>query len=323
MKSEERHELAKNDLETALDRGLDRIEPYSNHILGAVLLATAVAVGVIIWMRSSQNASDAGWAELSAARTPEQFLKIAEDHPSSSAAAWGQVRGATILYDRGVSTSLTNRAASDDDLRQAREAYSKLLQGNAPPQIRELALNGMARCLEATSSGDVSESIAAYEKLITEFPESIYCDYAQHRIDVLKNPESKEFYAWFSKQNPKPEDRPAPKDGAAKPGAVKTPELPKLNLDVPLPGESKTPATPESTETPKTGTPESTEAPKAGDLPAPEAKSGDAPATPPAAPAESTEKPAETSTEKPSESPAVPPAAETPAETPPAPAPTN
>jgi hypothetical protein len=165
-----------------------------------------------------------------------------------------------MYYDRGVETSLTDRAASDADFLQAKDLFEKLLNSDVPKEIREAALDGMARTLEATSSGDLSEAIKAYETLVAEFPNSMYRDYAEHRIKELKQPDAQEFYAWFRKQNPKPADRPKPEDGAAASGLT-TPVLPDLDLNAPA-GETKG-ATEEAatTEPPKETTSESTTPP--------------------------------------------------------------
>jgi len=250
MKSEERHQLAKNDLQQTLDRWLDKLEPYSNHILGGILLATAIAVGVILWMRTSEASVAAGWTELSSARSAEDFLKVAEDYPDSNAAQWARLRAARMLYVRAVDTSLTNRSVSDDDFNQARDLFNGLLKSNPPKEVREAALDGIARVLESTSSGDTKDAIDAYETLVREFPDSVNADYAKHRIEVLKKPEVQEFYAWFRKQNPKPVERPQPKDGATAEDPFGALDLPNLNFP---PAENTPPATSDTKTAPAAG----------------------------------------------------------------------
>jgi hypothetical protein len=185
---------------------------------------------------------------LAAARTSDDLLRVADDFPSTDAANWARLRAARILYDRAVSESLSNRVASDDDFKQAKELYSGLLKSDVPAEIREAALDGMARVLESTSAGDTAEAIAAYETLLREFPDTLFRDYAAHRIEELKKPETQEFYAWFSKQNPKPEDRPQPNDGATVP-PISMPEQPLFDLTPPAKsgetsGESTTAGSP-------------------------------------------------------------------------------
>ncbi|MBX3440893.1 MAG: tetratricopeptide repeat protein [Planctomyces sp.] len=217
MKSEERHQLARNDLQRALNSGFDRIEPYTNHILGAVLVGTLILVGAILWMRTSESSQDEGWTQMMAAQSADDLRNVAADFPTSSAAPWATLQAARLYYNRAVEASLTNRAASDEDLLQAKELFQELLQKQVVAEIREGALDGLARTLEASSSGDESEAIRTYETLIDEFPDSRFAEYARHRVDVLKQPTTSQFYAWFRKQNPKPLDRPLPQDGAGTP----------------------------------------------------------------------------------------------------------
>jgi hypothetical protein len=317
MKSEERRHLAENDLELTLQRWLDRIEPYSSRLMGGVLLLTVLAVGGILWYRMSQASDSAGWGQLATARTPENLLDVATNFPDTRAAQWAELRAGRILYDRAVTESMSNRAAADDDFSEAKDIFGRLVKQKLPPELREASLDGLARTLEATSKGDTAEAIEAYETLVREFPESIFRTYAEHRIEVLKQPETQEFYAWFSKQNPTPPDRPEPKDGAAA-GGLNAPELPAMDMKAapaegtsasgeeapkttspflaPLTGEETTPvipgATPAATETPAepgAATPPATEEAK----PATEAPATETPATePPAAEAPATETPA-------------------------------
>jgi hypothetical protein len=312
MKSEERHHLAENDLEKTLNRWLDKLEPYSNHILGGILLVTALVVGGILWKRTAQAAVDDGWTMLSDARTADDFVKVADAYPESSAAPWAELRAARLYYDQGVETSLTDRKTSNDDFKQAKDLFEKLLKSKVAPEIREGALDGMARTLESTSDGDTAEAIKTYETLISEFPESIYRDYAKYRIDVLKKPETKEFLVWFSKQNPKPADRPKPTDGAAG-SNLTTPDPPNFDskddakgaID-PFNDPAKTTEKPAATDKPATseGPPAATTPPAdpAATPPAPEGevKEDAAPAEKPAdAPAATPQEPAKTETPAP------------------------
>ncbi|HVJ68151.1 MAG TPA: hypothetical protein VM510_09220, partial [Caulifigura sp.] len=230
MKSEERHQLAQNDLQVGLNRWLDRIEPYSNHILGGVVVATLVAVGLILWSRSSSATSDEGWMRIASARTAEQFEQVADQFKGTSAGDWATLQAARMSYSSGIETSLTDRKSSDESLKQARDLYERLLKSKTSPELREEALKGMGLTLESMSGADVSKAVDAYDTLIKEFPNSPFKDYAAFRVAELKNPQSSEFYEWFRKQNPKPAARPEPMDGKLpSDSSLKTPALPELD----------------------------------------------------------------------------------------------
>ena len=116
----------------------------------------------------------------------------------------------------GGDVLFSERELADTDLKRAREGFEQLMaSASTGPIIRERAVWGVARCLESTSDGETTQAIAAYQRLLSEFPDTIYKPFAEDRIAALKTGGTKEFYAWFSKQNPKPTDI-RPKDGAVK-----------------------------------------------------------------------------------------------------------
>ncbi|MFO1005974.1 MAG: hypothetical protein U0929_08445 [Planctomycetaceae bacterium] len=279
-----------------------KIEPHTNKIVLAVILATIGIVGYQVINRSAAARTSEAWSKYATCTTAESFEDLADDNAGSEVEAWARLEAARKYVEAGVRLSLTNRKSSDENLNNGKTQLDKLL--NAPTiseDVREQALSQLAVCLEALSDGDEKPAIEAYEKLLSQFPDSHYAGWAKHRVEELKKPVTSEFYAWFRKAQPAPPERPKPQD--AKPG-----EVPNIQL------------TPETK--PAEGTPPATEAPKTEEKPA---ETPAAPATPesPAvekpAEAPSAEKPAETpaapATEKPAEAPAAPaaPAAETPA----------
>jgi hypothetical protein len=215
MKSDHRHELAENDLSKLIARWRDQLEPHSNKILIGFLIVAVLAVGAIVALRSTTASSSAGFTELSLAREAEDFETVAEDFPDSSAGTWARLRAGEEYLRDGLRLSLSDRGASNERLEKAQQSFDKVLkQTDAPAEVREKALFGLATCLEAMSSEqtNTTPAIEAYEQLIEEFPETRYKRWAEERIETLKSPEAQEFYAWFHKQTPKPEDRPLPRD---------------------------------------------------------------------------------------------------------------
>jgi len=318
MKSEERHQLAQNDLQVGINRWLDRIEPYSNHILGGVVAITIAAVALILWFRSSTSTSEAGWSQIASARSVDALLQVADDNPGTAAANWARLQAARQAYSTGIETALTDRKSSDESLKQAKDLYDELLKTRTTPELREEALKGMGLTLESTSGGDVAEAIKAYELLIKEFPQSTFRDYAAHRVEELKNPQAGEFYAWFRKQNPKPAERPLPNDGKpASDSALSVPALPELDMKadttpaapkadnaapalpaVPPTDGKAPPTTPPATPPAEPATPAAPlptpDAPKATTpMPTPEAPAPTAPMPEPPAPTAEAAKPAE------------------------------
>jgi len=275
-----------------------KIEPHTNKIVLAIILATIGIVGYQVIARSTAAKKSEAWSKYAACITADDYKEVADDHAGSDVEAWSRLEAAREYIQSGVRLSMTNRKASDESLENGKAQLEKLLNSKTTPEeVREQSLTQMAVCLESLCDGDVKPATEAFNQLLKEFPETHYAPWAKHRLEELKKPATGEFYAWFRKAQPAPPERPKPQD--VKPG-----EVPNVQL---FPGEGDplppgtTPAAPETK--PADGTAPAPEAP------AVDAKPVEAPATPsdPAA-----EKPAEAPAAPAAEAPAAPPA--TPAE---------
>ncbi|TXT34109.1 MAG: hypothetical protein FD138_1735 [Planctomycetota bacterium] len=108
----------------------------------------------------------------------------------------------------------TDREAALGELKKADEAFLKVLSNKSGADVaRERAAWGLAKSTEAQSDSDTTKAVEGYTALLNQFPKSIYKAAAEERIESLKSPDAKEFYAWFHKQHPKPPDLKKPKDG--------------------------------------------------------------------------------------------------------------
>lgn len=289
------HHGDETELEKFLGRTLSKIEPYSNQILLGFLIATVVAVGIVMVVRGQRATSSAGWTAYAACRAPDDYAQVAKDFSGTPVGNWASLQAARGFLEEGLQFALTNRTASDDRLNQAKEEFEKLLAtSGVAPEIREESLNGLAASLETLSGDSTDEAIAAYEALISEFPESQHRRWAEHRIEELKAGSTKQFYAWFRQQNPQPTDRPLPQDTA--PSSSSTPpmdsSLPELPLTIPGGSTSTTPKEGDEGEKPRA-------------MPAPDAKPETSAETseerPPSPPEAEKTKPADDATETPAE----------------------
>lgn len=262
----------------------------------------------IYWYRTTAASEAAAWSSLSQAGSPEAYAEVASVHAGTQAAQWAKLREANSYLQTGLEGGFTDREKATTDLKKALVVFEELLNGKPPRDVREATLFGYARTLEMTADGDLTKVIAAYETLIAEFPKSVYLKDANDRVRQLKSGDSQQFYAWYSKQNPKPAPPAEPKDsigGASKPGAQDgsidplTLKLPGMENDpVRLPTLTNLPGTDKSEDTPADEKPVTTEQPAEGDKPATE------PAT---------DKPAEEKTETEQPATEATPAAEAPA----------
>lgn len=214
MKSQHRHELAENDLSKLLGRWMEKFDEHANTILVGMVVVALFAAGLIYWTRTNENQLASGWTELAAATSAEDFANVADAFAGSPVAPWARLRAANGFLHEGIRLSLSDRPASNDRLEQARAAFESLIAPGQPPPVREQALLGLAVTTESLSDGDTEPAIAAYQQLLSEFPESRFREFANARIESLKTGSAQEFYAWFRQQNPKPADLPVPKDRA-------------------------------------------------------------------------------------------------------------
>lgn len=200
-------------LERQLAQGRSALEKYSKQILAGSLVLVLVVVGAILWHRSGVSRNTAAWTAFLECRAPEDFIQLADKYPKAPVGHWARLEGAKQFLQQGLARALTDRATSESALTNAKEAYQKILNDKSVSQeIRQEALYGLATVLEATSDGDTKPAIDAYEALLKEFPNSPHRLWAESRVKDLKTENAASFYAWFSKQNPKPTDRSGPKD---------------------------------------------------------------------------------------------------------------
>jgi hypothetical protein len=225
MKSEERHELKTNDLGQMAQQAQVFFQQHGSRLLFAVCGCLLVAAAAVYWVRSSSQAASAGWSQMSTASSAEDFANVADKYPTSSVAAWARLNAANRHLESGIRLAFTDRSAGESDLNAASKEFEQLLSGgDVPSAVRERALFGLARCRESQADESTGGAVEAYERLLNEFPESIYKELTKRRIDVLRTDGAKAFYAWFHKQNPKPPDLQTPRDGQPADGAGGEPE---------------------------------------------------------------------------------------------------
>lgn len=190
------------------------LDQYGN---AATIVACVAMIGGAIWYsynRTSTSRNESAWAQYSQARSAEDFGNIADVFSNTEVGTWARLGEGERLVDSGISLMFTDREAALGELKKADEAFRKVLSTKSGPDVaRERAAWGLAKSTEAQCDGDTTKAIEGYTSLLNQFPKSIYKAAAEERIESLKSPDAKEFYAWFHKQNPKPADLKKPKDG--------------------------------------------------------------------------------------------------------------
>lgn len=272
MKTEERHQLHTNDLEALANRAKPFLEQYGTQLIAGACGILLLVGGVAWWNSSSSAENAAGWNAISehmtedyvaGGATAEEYAAVADRYPGEAVAAWARTREAEKHLNSGLRLAFTDRESAISDLKQARRAWQETLKNpQAATSVRETASYGLAVTLESMAGMKLDEgetvtpeeAAVAFEKFLGEFPNSVYQEVAKRRIEALRSGGGKEFYAWFSSQNPKPTDMPQPGDmgGPMSPGGglpmdhpdIDSMPLPEIPDDLKLPGSSTPAETP-------------------------------------------------------------------------------
>jgi hypothetical protein len=279
MKSEERHQLLTNDLGVVTTKTVGFFERHLETVIATVCAVVIFGAAIFWWNQSAQSDSAAGWTLLDAAKNLQDFGNVADRFKGKAPGQWATLKIAEKTSQNALPLMFTNRELAKAELKSAREGFESLIKDHSAPSIvRERSLWGLALCLEALCDGDTSKPIEAYEHLITNFPDTIFKSVAEERVVALKKADAKEFYEWFSKEDPKPpEARPEEfKKGGVELPSPKFGEGEEENKDI----AEKKDAAAEKTETPEASTD------KAPDSKEPAEKSGEEKSSDPAKPVE-------------------------------------
>ena len=217
MKSQHRHDLQTNELGKLLERITPFFEKYATTRNVLILCGAIVAAAAVIYrVRDSRALDENAWTNFMSCQSAEDFAKVADKFEGTDVGAWARLNEGEMLLQQGIDLCFTDKAGGMSDLKQAEKAFDGLLKATSvPDKLRERALMGKARFLETASNGDTQSAIAAYSKFVKDFPDSALAQSAKKRIETLEQGHAQEFYAWFHKQNPKPEDRKKPRDSGS------------------------------------------------------------------------------------------------------------
>lgn len=261
------------------------LERYGTTMIYGVAAVLAIAAVVVYVQRQPAPTAELS-RDLMLAQSAEDFQEIADNSPTSQIGILARLRQADSELEDGVSKLFTDREASKTSIENAEKAYKQLEdRKDVNDSIRERVLVGLARVAECRcdgSDGSMNAATEAWQRVLKAFPDSkMFKVIAEARIKRLASDDSRKFYAWFSTQNPKPDDDLLmPQDGM--PGQVPAmPTLPSLQ-DLGLP--NLTPSASDSTPSDETKKDTASEVKSGEDKPADAAATPDSPDAP-AAPA--------------------------------------
>ena len=222
MKTERRHELQHNTLADALGNVVEGVKPYQQIILGCIL-AGVVVFGVVRYlsMRSTSDQAE-GWnsyLRATANQDLDALSDLAERSAGTPAGNWALLYLGDQRLEEGIEQLFVNKSEARDQLKKAEESYLAVREKSSEPLLKQRATLGLARVHE--SLVDLEKARDEYQRLVDQWPDSVYAAVATRRLEDLKEKSTREFYDWFAAQEPKP-----PVEGPGTPGM-----RPPFNLD--------------------------------------------------------------------------------------------
>lgn len=203
MKSEERHELATNELAQMIGDWISRVKRYISHILILIIL---IAVGVIVFQKYQKSSQDstqeamlslmpaisAGVGRIPGLTLPEMLdrqipalEKYIENYPDSPLLDLARLSLANRLYDRGIVARADEVEVTKADgyLERAGKAFDELK--DAEGRVGELARFG-ADCV-VKARGNAAEAIDRLTQLAQQKPDTLIADLANERIEIIRD----------------------------------------------------------------------------------------------------------------------------------------
>lgn len=233
--------------------GLEAVQNYLPWIFGGAAVLLVGSIGWGLYSSAAQKKSAEAWADYYFSLTgndSDSFVELAADHRGSAAANWALVTAGSGYLEKGLGQIYVNKSEGEAQIKLAIEQFDQV-KSSDNPELRAKALMGLAQANE--SLGNVEEAAGYYEEVGKVATQPRALALASERRNFLASETGKEFYAWFKKQDPKP-DAPIelPEDFLQPPGGpdmdfssdpieVAPGDLPvQPNLDAPT-GETNTP----------------------------------------------------------------------------------
>jgi tetratricopeptide (TPR) repeat protein len=235
MKSERRHELEQNELADWIAKSGERIKPYQNVILGAVILVAAGIIAYSLWTRQAQAQRDAGWDRYYGALNtgePGELEDLVEHYPGTTMANWAATVAGDLRLANATGLLFTDKASAQQNITKAIDLYKQVLEKSRDSMLRERATFGLAQAYE--SQVDLDKATEQYQKVVDDWPDGAYAAAARERLMALQEKPVRDLYRQFAQWEPTPEFDDA--------GALPTDE-PAFDLDALPEGPVFTPKT--------------------------------------------------------------------------------
>lgn len=208
MKTERRHELARNELADWIGDKIEALKPYSTALTATALALVVAVFAFVLWSRKGEARRAKGWQEYFTANQSvkegdDDLLKVIDDYPYTPAALWARVSIADRQLAKGIDQLFNDRALARQSLDDAVEGFRTALDEASDDQfLAERATFGLAEAYEAKN--DLSQAREQYRAVVDRWPGGAFAGMANDRLSDLERRGTKNFYDWFAKHSPRP-----------------------------------------------------------------------------------------------------------------------
>lgn len=197
MKSEERHEIEKNELEKLFDKGSEKLGPYASYIIYGLLAVAAVWAIVRLSANSMASRHAEAWDAYTTATLPGRFdaaalETAAQEHAGEPMGELAELAYADSQLAEGCRVFFANKKQAMDALDAAQEKYEQVAGEVSDEALRGRAELGIAKALEA--KGEIKQAIAAYEEVTGPFSEM-----ADRRAELLGEVGAVDYASWLAR----------------------------------------------------------------------------------------------------------------------------
>jgi predicted negative regulator of RcsB-dependent stress response len=206
MKAERRHELQHNEVADWVAEAIEWLKPYSRAIVGVVVAATVLITAYYVLSARSERKQANSWTDYYLAlEAPKSSMEselesVAREYSSVSAGRWAEVTLADLQLGEGLDLLFSDKTAANKKLESAAEHYQAVIEHAEDPLLLARARFGLGRAQE--SLGHLDEAVSAFEEVVNASGTNAYVELAKSRLNDLKRTSTRDFYAWFEKQEP-------------------------------------------------------------------------------------------------------------------------
>lgn len=206
MKTERRHELQQNSLAAWLEQTIESIKPHATAITAVVVAAVAVVFVYYFFTTQRRTGQLDAWNQyLAAVDQPgfDQLAEIGEQYSNAPVGYCAMLLAADRQLQSGVNALFGDRTAAGQDLRMALDNYTRVAEKAKDPILVQRGLIGKGYTEESLaydSAEYLRTAKETYEQYVEEFPEGIFTEQAQIRLNALGKPATASFYDWFAEQ---------------------------------------------------------------------------------------------------------------------------